>query len=636
MICFEVLGKYVSMIFLSDWLNVCELTYVDTALCCLVFRNIFLVWLQGTHATFWSSHNCIRTSYSQVNEHILRYLSPRSLLLWTERRSVSINHLFLNIGNLELSNTSHSIKRLIKLHIMICSSFCLNLAVDVLSKCSILEEVFYISSTNNSADLGILDDKVAFTTIVDHCSHLKLIFFETDVPLIPENDIIALSIKCPNLEDVYISGHLTDSSVIAICKNCCNLKRIDLKNCRLVTDAAILALQTARNLNHLDALFFGKRVITPGAIISTITKLSSNLNTIHFGCNVLFASKDVLSCLSTTQKNLTILTMGCATNITDDDVIMLCNSCKMLAELTIRGHKNLTAKKSAIAIVNNLTQLRLVSFGQLRSCVSKEMLCILTQRFVSFTSIDFNCYTLEGVPSCEPVLVDSRTACIYDRSGFHSDIWYKSVIKELLIDKCFTLEMLSVTEDIYDFRGVFDQLIWCCGVLRVLNVCRLSHVDKRVRDLVEEEFTDENLVTLAHNCKHLEVLNINRRELVSDEGMTLMLSQTPRLFKLSCIACSSLTDATYTALARYCKFIVELVVDDCWFSDTSCDVLSVGCKRLAYLSKQRTIGDVTHESFVHLIESCPELTNVVSSPGQLSYTVQMAVHNNQDTLEGQG
>eukprot|EP01034_Spumella_vulgaris_P021463 gene21463-27498_t len=141
--------------------------------------------------------------------------------------------------------------------------------------------------------------------------------------------------------------------------------------------------------------------------------------------------------------------------------------------------------------------------------------------------------------------------------------------------------------DDYYANGIFDRLIWNCPELRVLSVQRFSHSQRRMDARPDAEFNDVNLVTIGHMCKKMEELTINQ----------------------------------------------QLILDDCWFSDGSFDVLSLGCKRLAYLSKLRTIGVVTDAAFVRFVEACTELTNIVSSPSQLSYTLQLGVHHNQDSLE---
>jgi hypothetical protein len=617
----------VFLAFVSSWLTLKELAILDTSFCNTILRRSFLFLLKQSQNTFEDYFEA-----TLISEDVNRRRSPASFFTWIGHREILVGSLFLSEMNIVHAhqNILHLVYCAKRIFVAITSDDSIDLLVELISLTMKLELVYFFSCTRSASD------QIVFKSVVKHCPYLKQFTYRSewrsgDV-LTP--DVFELSLNCPLLETVDIGKLLTDDHVVLLCKYCPNLATVNTALNHQITDVSLCALANMSYFTNLNTLFYGmNRNLTVKGLIHLMEKVKSQLTVALFDCSIIVEIPPFLKCLTENQRNLTILSLTYMNHLNDESINMICSSCKLIADLSIKRCRQLTVNGAALTIVNKLEFLTCVSFEQSRKKTSKAMLLVFLCRFEELTNALFSRFVVQGIPwrGCLNIV----PADIVDCSLLPPTDWYNEVFSKIL-SRCSKLQTLDLTEFYFNFTSVFDQLIWMCESLTFLDVKRVpssiivNHELIHTRDLdfeCDEDLFDSNLVLIALRCPLLETVDVGERHRLTDAGMIEVANNCLRLTCVDYQNCSRLGDDTVIALARNCRNLRKLNVDGSYISDRGVAALATGCQRLQRLSKIRTDGKVTAAALEDLVAKCLELLSVCSSRLELAYSLENGIFN---------
>jgi hypothetical protein len=613
-----------------------ELTKFDTAQCSHIIRAKFLFYLKECHISF-EEHTAIDCFDFDT---VIKCRSSVALYLWLELRNVNINSLYLSNANIESAHL-HLSQQLPKVHrvfIAVTQMTFFSLVSKLLSDCVDLEEIYFYSCDilNTPCDHDDLVLSVIFRTIVSHCFKLRVIVYHcASESFIPYKDLMQLCQNCPALEIVDVGSFVNDELVISLCENCPNISTVDFQKGITVSDMSLFALSNIPKLTDFHA---GKCDFSFDALIMLIKFQNGNLRTARFGANPEFFNPALLPCLSATQPNLTTLSMNNGPHITDADITVLCNSCIFLSDICIKRCPKLTVRGAILTITNRLVFLSRISFHQNRSNTTKEMFCVLANRFKEFCEVDFSSYAIRGIPVDGFLTVQPADVLVCEVNSLSSSVWFDNIFADILMSRCTQLHTFIITEFHFNFSAVFDKFIWLCENLKVLSLRRINisqlvnpllHHKCRIHDddgMCSSDLCDDSLLIIALRCPNLESLDLGKRYRLTDSVMVHLAKGCPKLTYLDLNSCSNLGDVTICAIGKYCNHLHDLRIDYCFLSDVGVIDLALGCPKLVYLSKNYTRGIVTIDYINFLVDCCPDLQRISSSHGEFAYSVQKGVH----------
>jgi hypothetical protein len=610
----------------------------DTAQCSHINRETFLFYLNGSHSDF-EEHNTIDCFDFQA---AIKCGSSAALYLWLELRNVYIKSLCLSNTNTESAHLhlSEQLSKINRIYIVVTQKTLFSLVSKLLSDCVDLEEIYFFSGDflNSPCDHDDLVLSVIFRAIVNHCFKLKVIVYHcVSEAFIPYQDLMQLSQNCPALEIVDVGSFINDEFVISLCENCPNLSMVDFQKAVVVSDVSLYALSKLAKLTDLNA---GKCNFSFEALIMLIESQKGNLRTARFGANPEFFNPALLPCLSATQPNLTTLSMNNGPHITDADITVLCNSCIFLSDICIKRCPKLTVLGAILTITNRLVFLSRISFQQNKSYKTKNMFCVLANRFKGFYEVDFSSYAIKGVPvdgflTLKPTDVPLYTS---DDISSSSSMWFDNIFADILMSRCTQLHTFIITEFHFNFSFMFDKFIWLCENLKVLSLKRIN-ISQLVNPLVHHkcrinnddgmcssDLCDDSLLIIALRCPNLESLDLGKRDRLSDSVMIQLARGCPQLTFLDISCCLNLGDVTICAIAKYCKEMRDLRIDRIFLSDIGVIDLALGCSKLVHLSKNYTRGHVSLDYITFLVDCCPDLQIICSSPGEFSYSIDKGLN----------
>jgi hypothetical protein len=636
-------GKYMFLSFVSNWITLKELGRLDTSHSCKDFRGDFLHYIQNSQIVFGDQDfvNC-STSYD-----ILKNRNSVHFHSWLNLRNVNICSLFLSNVNIlsafeYLKDSLHIVK---KLFVSISQSCVLTQLEELVANCAKLEEFYCFT--------GEIDSHSLIQVLSESCPNLKVIVFHCHLDLNLYGNLLEFGKNCPALESVDIRGHLNDECIKNLCENCPKLRTIELEGSHMVSDVGIRTLCLVSELSVINAVHDGNWGISSEALEDLIGSNHLQMDTIRVNFQSEIRAPQFMSLVMKTQPNLTIINLSHATQITDETISLLCSSCALISDLGIDRCPKLTVWGAGLTIANKLVHLRRVSFHQSKSVTNKAMFCVFANRFQLFLGIDLCSYVIEGIPFEDHFSIAPEDLSDYSSKNITSSAWFENICGVILMPKCRPLRILIITEFHFNFATSFNQLIWSCEELKVLSVrsinityiaepslnrsccrrCYHSTMDgwfrsekNCIRDDCMADFYDSNLVIIALRCPNLERLDVGKRRRLTDAGMIQLTVGCINLTSLDYRNCSNLGDATLCAVAKNCRLLRELRVDQCFVSDIGIIDLALGCSKLLYFSKELTKGEVTREYIEFLVECCPDLQNIMSSVGEYSYTPEKGVY----------
>jgi hypothetical protein len=634
-------GKYIFISFVVDWINLVELTHLDTSYCCKEMRDIFLSHL-CCHTSLYGVKTNLVSDYEKDIEisTIIKRVTPICMFEWLQLRNLKVKSLILCNSNLISAHKilSFSFSKVKQLYVTVSRGNLVWIVCNIISKCIELEEIYFV------CEQTFIDDIQVFHHIVRYCPKLKVCVYHSRM-IVSERELLLLSRNCIHLETVDVRNWITDRCVVALCENCQNLTEVVLKDSDSVTGLSLSALQSASNLSRLDVVLTDpthifNNGIDVNAFIKLVTTHENKLQSHHLSGSIpINSSTTLFRCLIHTQKHLTELSVRGLSGVNDSDVIMVCSYCLQISKLDISFCSNLTVGGAVLAITNRLKHLSRVAFGQSRASIGKSMMFILAKRFSSLTVVDLAGYSLSGVP-----FIHVMGILISDIPSDHfhspSKFWYGPALEQMLMSKCLHLEELSLSWCQQQFQiGLFEVYFGLCSNLRIIKINRI-----RSSDLVEDQpaplyhqncnpncyckydVHDSTLAIIAAQFPLLVDLNVGRRHRVTDFSMLKICENCPLLTNLDCRYCWKLTDITLSALAEHCHLLTCLNLDGCCVTNQGIGELSIGCQKLISLSKIDTIGLVTRSFIDLLVSSCADLQEIVSSNNELSYSPESGVY----------
>jgi hypothetical protein len=364
-------------------------------------------------------------------------------------------------------------------------------------------------------------------------------------------------------------------------------------------------------------------VVSEQSLLNLIKHYESKLSTLTLGLTDGLSSNLVLSAVTKYQKKLTSLNLSGSKTISDAFIEVVCDNCVGLTTLDISQNARLTAKRSAVAIVNKLVNLRNISFDQQSTKSNAEMFLILRRRFSVITCLDLLRHFASGVPLSNVLMV----------------VW-DDVIRDVLEPKPFSVgsDMLDLNDKIYFvpacstslkvasmpryvFGHVLDTFLWKCGVfLQVLDLQSVEDTELRPLD-PHNDLCDSSLFVIAARCDMLRVVNFSYRECITDEGMVALVTKNVNLVEVICVGCSNVGPETIIAISKYCHELEVLNVSESGGAPDLCLIsLASGCSQLVHLGIKKLSFGITSLSIDNLVLKCKRLQNIQRSAPALSYS----------------
>jgi hypothetical protein len=256
-----------------------------------------------------------------------------------------------NLSDLCFTKLTKQNKNLIKLNIDECCNFT-NLSLNMISTIFLNLQELSFQLNDKITDQGLIE-------FANNCSALLKLSIQ-DCEKITNIGIIEITKVLKNLNSFhfgkYFNDNITDESLIAISKNCLNLKVLNLwYSSPNITNICYNALSTTilKNLllKNLTELYFGYccRSLKDSNIIE-ISKYFLNLQAFSIYNNKNITDESIIA-ITRNCKNLTELCILCCKNITNIGFESIVN-CLKLKYLTIKRNKNIT-ESCLIKIIKN-------------------------------------------------------------------------------------------------------------------------------------------------------------------------------------------------------------------------------------------------------------------------------------------
>ncbi|PIN19691.1 hypothetical protein CDL12_07619 [Handroanthus impetiginosus] len=336
-----------------------------------------------------------------------------------------------------------------------------------------------------------------------------------DLSFLPiSNKCLSQILELQHLEDLVLEGcfGIDDDSLAALKLGCKSLQKLDMSSCQNLSHVGLLSLTSAAGCLRQLILSYGSCVDL--ALADSLQKLSMLQSIKLDGCQVTCSG---LKAIGNWCVSLKELSLSKCVGVTDEGLSSLVTRHGDLKRLDITCCRKIT-HVSLAHITNSCTSL--VSL-KMESCTS-----ILAEAFVL---IGQRCQFLEELD-----LTDKEI----DDGGLKS-ISRCSQLSTLKLGIC-----LNITDE-----GLID-IGMCCSKLKELDLYRSA------------EITDLSILSIAHGCTGLEMINIAYCKLISDRSL-VALSKCPKLNTLESRGCPLITSLGLTAIAVGCKQLSKLDIKKC-------------------------------------------------------------------------
>ena len=392
----------------------------------------------------------------------------------------------------------------------------------------------------------------------------------------------------------------------------------------VIPDESIESLiDQSPNLTSID-ICQSERIMSQHSVLKFVERYDSRLTSLAIGSS----SRLVISSIVEHQKSLTSLHISDSSVITDSDIEMVCLQCPTLTKLNISKNRRLTAKRSALAIVNRLVNLKNISFNQESNQTNAEFFRLLRKGFLRIILLDLRHRIATGVPLVSRTALTlndvSREMTCSRHLGFGSDLFNLNDT-ESFMPSCNDVELVSMPRHVTGV--VLDTFSWYCSYkIKVLNLQGSEDTGNFPLD-PGNDLMDGSVFLLATRCKLLVSVNFSYRECITDLGMMALLSANPNLVNLFCVHCSNIGSGTILALSKHCHQLEILNVSSCCsFTDECFISLAEGCPELVHIGFENldsiSTVRITHLSMDAFIANCKGIQNVRRSAPAESFSVR--------------
>lgn len=274
-----------------------------------------------------------------------------------------------------------------------------------------------------------------------------------------DGDIIRIAQSFSHLHTISVcSSNITDIALLMLCRHCPRLRHIELHDCHQLTDPSVITI--AITYPHLRSLLLtGSKCSDTGIMI-----LAGHCHRLTSVTLRLPLTSTSLAALWTSNPNLTAINISSNRYITDNDIVVLVECCRLLLDLSLKCCSEIT-DAAVIAVAEHCPQLTSLNIGYCRK-ISDNALMALGQ----------HCQSLEAL-----TITDAK----------------------------------NVTDD-----GVSALARGCCN-LRILDANNCKKVGLHAVSAVAEhcpmiselylrncDLDDASLHTIAQICRNITVLNV--------------------------------------------------------------------------------------------------------------------------------
>jgi hypothetical protein len=427
------------------------------------------------------------------------------------------------------------------------------------------------------------------------------------------------------LTNVSITHALTTLKFDGLTSLCMSMAPNSGSICRIADESISCIIDRSPNLTSIE-LCQGEKIMSHKSVLKFVNRYDSQLTSLSIG----FSSKAVISSIAEHQKVLTSLHISDSSLITDSDIELVCLQCPTVTKLNISKNNKLTAKRSAVAIVNHLVNMKYISFNQESNQTNAEFFRLLRKGFLRIILLDLRHRIATGVPLVSRTALTmndvSREMTSSRHLGFGSPDLFNLNDIDVFIPTCTDVELVSLP---YQVTGmVLDTFTFFCSPsIRVLNLQGSEDTGNFPLN-PGNDILDGSLFLLAYKCRLLESVNFSYRECITDIGMRALLSVNPNLVNLFCTHCTNISSGTIVALSEYCHKLEILNVSSCCtFSDDCFVSLAEGCRELVHIGLENldsiSSSRITELSMDAFINNCKRLQNVRRSPPARSYSSKL-------------
>jgi hypothetical protein len=255
--------------------------------------------------------------------------------VYTIENSKNLNILNLNScsglnlsSDLCFSKMSKQNKNLIKLFMDSCNNLT-DLSLNMVSNIFLNLQELSIQNNDRITDQGLID-------FANNCSTLLKLNIK-DCSKITDIGIIEITKVLKHLNSFHFgsscSDSITDESLIAISKNCLNLKVLGMFECTDITDIGFNSLLTT-TLKNLTEIYFECCDNLKDLNVIKMSKYFSNLQVFSIVYYNFFYINDVYYGNDEVDEN--------SENITDESIIAITKNCKNLTELCLKNYESIT------------------------------------------------------------------------------------------------------------------------------------------------------------------------------------------------------------------------------------------------------------------------------------------------------
>jgi hypothetical protein len=565
--------KYIFLKFLTEWLTVDSIVFVDTSCCNVEERRSLLLYLKTLR-------------YIQNNSS----LSPSSFPWIFDKFSELLEICSFDckvIGNARFVSKKLHHKRKNKVAFKTCIKFARSLAL-----VHINDEV--ISMMNDALKFGCVQSILCsdFHEITDT---LRFKFIDglrcVSHPKLTSVDFSYCEVLCDTMVDAMCSASrlvkinfcgcttLTDNSTISIAEKCLDLQVLDISRNDKITEISLHAL--VRCSRHLTCITFGRVCqqnftnFSDASLIRFFSHFAASL--VKVGMVYVVSNAAVVS-IGTHCVNITALTVRGSLIIVDSTFVALCSNCFNLTELDISDVNNLNLTTVKL-ILCKLTNLSNFSFGGTSAALFPFVYNLLGQKYKTVTYLDTYRDQVKGeLYDIRPVLIDTVDSN-YDSSVFPSSEWSEIIFQ--IVHKCCAIQEIHLCDDINSYTlEKLSEVTTGYSLLTSLNLRSVGGMD------------DACLVALSMTCFNLVTFRVVSCALISSVGVTAV-----------CVSNSSMSDLEFDGTP-------DGTSDKCVICDSA---LINGVATLRSLKYLRLVGLplITQAGLENTIRACIKLEKIV-------------------------
>jgi len=329
--------------------------------------------------------------------------------------------------------------------------------------------------------------------------------------------VYTIAQKCPNLQKLNLADckNVTDVSVIAIARNCKKLNSLNLNRCAKVTSGAIEELANAalplQSLHLCRPLVDAQELLSDRSIARLIS-VSPELRVLRLrSCNRI--TDLTVAQIAKTCPELMALDLSWCGRITDQSMAVLGQNCKKIRSIALNGCR-LLSDRSIRSLLSNSKEMQSLSLAHLPFATD----AVLTEMAPALRNL--NILSLNG---CAEVSDNSIVAIVNACTRLESLSLFSINISDLsmtaITSRCTALQSFSIS----GCERVTDA-----GASLIQNLRSLTSLYLNTRSI-----SDASIVAISQGCRSIRALSLNDCVHVTTEGILAIAEANEDLISLS-------------------------------------------------------------------------------------------------------